>query len=308
MYKDLIGETLLEARTKLGKSIKEVEFDTKIRARYIESLENNDFTRLPADIYTQGFLKSYAVYLGLDPEPLIQQYKSLYAEPSYNDIIPVSPNMQLETKKRSVWATLGIGAGALAGIFVALLIWGAIAQNISKEPKVRVENIKTRKTIDTAVASATTSTTSKESAHSANGADSSTSTTDTTILNGDGKIDLKVKLTGVKGEGAWVTVTVDGKREFTGMVKIGVSKLFKADEAVSLKIGKPEALEVMVNGKKIPDKRVKTTMDLKAEDFKKGSSKSDPNSSSVSDKTTDTTSNTSDTTIDTTGDTTNGQR
>ncbi|MGI8865693.1 MAG: helix-turn-helix domain-containing protein, partial [Rubrobacteraceae bacterium] len=61
-----IGPTLLEARTEKGLSLDDVEQATKIRKRYIEGLERDDYTVLPDAVYVQGFLKTYANYLGLD--------------------------------------------------------------------------------------------------------------------------------------------------------------------------------------------------------------------------------------------------
>ena len=50
--------------------------DTKISSRHIEALESENFSLFPGETYTIGFLRSYSVYLGLDPEKIIQQYKN----------------------------------------------------------------------------------------------------------------------------------------------------------------------------------------------------------------------------------------
>jgi hypothetical protein len=44
------------------------ERDTKIRARYLAALEQGDYRELPGAVYTKGFLRNYALYLGLDPD------------------------------------------------------------------------------------------------------------------------------------------------------------------------------------------------------------------------------------------------
>jgi cytoskeleton protein RodZ len=71
-----IGQKLERARTEKGLSLKDVERDTKIRARYLEGLEQEDFTVLPDAVYVQGFLKTYANYLGLDGERLANDFRS----------------------------------------------------------------------------------------------------------------------------------------------------------------------------------------------------------------------------------------
>src|SRR5215210_5943339 len=71
-----IGRFLEQARKERGLSLEEVEQATKIRKRYLTGLEREDFAMLPDAVYAQGFLKTYANYLGLDGEALSQQLKS----------------------------------------------------------------------------------------------------------------------------------------------------------------------------------------------------------------------------------------
>jgi cytoskeletal protein RodZ len=51
-----------------GVDLYRAERDTKIRARYLGALERGDYKELPGAVYTKGFLRNYALYLGLDPE------------------------------------------------------------------------------------------------------------------------------------------------------------------------------------------------------------------------------------------------
>lgn len=68
-----IGETLRSARERRGLTIEQVAHETRISARFIEALEAEEFEALPAPVYVRGFLRSYANYLKLDPQPLIDQ-------------------------------------------------------------------------------------------------------------------------------------------------------------------------------------------------------------------------------------------
>jgi cytoskeleton protein RodZ len=68
-----IGAILREAREEQGLTITEVEARTRIRARFLTALENNDFEALDGAVYTRGFLRNYAIFLGLDPEPLLAE-------------------------------------------------------------------------------------------------------------------------------------------------------------------------------------------------------------------------------------------
>lgn len=71
-----IGRRLEQARIEKGLSLKDVERETKIRARYLEGLEQEDFTVLPDAVYVQGFLKTYANYLGLDGEQMARELRA----------------------------------------------------------------------------------------------------------------------------------------------------------------------------------------------------------------------------------------
>ena len=69
------GELLEQARRERGLSLRDVEDATKIRTRYLEGLEREDYSMLPDQVYVQGFLKTYANYLGLDGEELAQDFR-----------------------------------------------------------------------------------------------------------------------------------------------------------------------------------------------------------------------------------------
>ena len=69
------GELLERTRRERGLSLHDVENATKIRTRYLEGLEREDYSMLPDQVYVQGFLKTYANYLGLDGEGLAQDFR-----------------------------------------------------------------------------------------------------------------------------------------------------------------------------------------------------------------------------------------
>ena len=65
-----IGTQLKDQREKLGYSLQEAAEHTRIRKTYLESIESNNFSDLPGYAYVTGFVKSYALYLGVDNDPL----------------------------------------------------------------------------------------------------------------------------------------------------------------------------------------------------------------------------------------------
>lgn len=71
-----IGSTLREARVRRGLTLQQAEEDTKIRVRYLQAMENEEWDVLPGVAYAKGFLRTYATYLGLDPEVIVGEYKA----------------------------------------------------------------------------------------------------------------------------------------------------------------------------------------------------------------------------------------
>ena len=77
-----IGSTLREARMRARIDIDEVESRTKIRAKYLHAIENEDWELLPGPVYVKSFLRTYGDYLGLDSRALVDEYKRRYERPS----------------------------------------------------------------------------------------------------------------------------------------------------------------------------------------------------------------------------------
>jgi cytoskeletal protein RodZ len=70
-----LPERLVEARERKGVDVYRAERETKIRAKYLEALEAGDYGELPGAVYTKGFLRNYALYLGLEPDEVVRQWR-----------------------------------------------------------------------------------------------------------------------------------------------------------------------------------------------------------------------------------------
>ena len=70
-----LPERLAAARERKGVDLSRAERDTKIRSRYLAALERGDYRDLPGTVYTKGFLRNYATYLGLDAEDVLRQWR-----------------------------------------------------------------------------------------------------------------------------------------------------------------------------------------------------------------------------------------
>ena len=86
-----VGEQLRDARETKGIDIFRAERDTKIRSKYLSALEDGDYTELPGDVYTRGFLRNYASYLGLDADEIEEQWRSQAGAPEVGRSAIVGP-------------------------------------------------------------------------------------------------------------------------------------------------------------------------------------------------------------------------
>ena len=73
-----IGSTLREARTRQDLDFNEMEFRTKVRAKYLRALEAEQFDQLPGHTYIKGFLRTYADSLGMDGQLYVDEYNSRF--------------------------------------------------------------------------------------------------------------------------------------------------------------------------------------------------------------------------------------
>jgi cytoskeleton protein RodZ len=74
-----IGSSLREARERQKLELSRIERDTKIRAKFLQALEDEQFERIPAPAYARGFLRTYADYLGLDAQRFVDEYNARFA-------------------------------------------------------------------------------------------------------------------------------------------------------------------------------------------------------------------------------------
>jgi cytoskeletal protein RodZ len=73
---DELGSILREAREAKGYTLEEAQATTKISIRYLRALEEGQYELLPTPVHIRGFLRNYARFLALDPEPLLARYES----------------------------------------------------------------------------------------------------------------------------------------------------------------------------------------------------------------------------------------
>jgi hypothetical protein len=76
-----IGETLRDARMRAHIDVSEIEAQTKIRAKYLRALENEEWSLLPGPTFIKSFLRTYATALGVDGKALVEEYRLNHEPP-----------------------------------------------------------------------------------------------------------------------------------------------------------------------------------------------------------------------------------
>jgi cytoskeleton protein RodZ len=118
-----IGTTLREARIRARIDISEVEARTKIRAKYLRAIENEEWDLLPGPVYVKSFLRTYGDFLGVDSRMLVDEYKRRYERPADSDLRPIAP-LGRERERRRRRPRLGpIGAVVIALVLVVAALY-----------------------------------------------------------------------------------------------------------------------------------------------------------------------------------------
>jgi len=116
-----IGATLREARMRARIDISEIEAETKIRAKYLRALENEEWDLLPGPTYVRTFLRTYAEALGLDARLMVEEYRLRHERVSEQELLPISPGTARAARERRPRPPR-FGRGWLVGAVVVALI------------------------------------------------------------------------------------------------------------------------------------------------------------------------------------------
>ena len=127
-----IGATLRETRMRARIDIGEVEMRTKIRAKYLRAIENEEWDLLPGPVYVKSFLRTYAEYLGLDARALLDEYKRRYElTPDTRPLTAVKRDRDRE-RTRGPRIRRGLGVPSWAVILFVLVVAGVLLYFIGR--------------------------------------------------------------------------------------------------------------------------------------------------------------------------------
>lgn len=100
-----------------GIDISDIEEETKIRAKFLRALENEEWQVIPEEVYVRKFLETYASSLGLDPRPLVELYVIRSGSPD-----PAMTFRGLQDRERDSRRVPGWAIGLAVGLGLALLV------------------------------------------------------------------------------------------------------------------------------------------------------------------------------------------
>lgn len=232
------GQMLRAAREEKQWSLTYTEEITKIRVRYIQALEAEEYGILPGTTYTKGYLRTYAKQLGLNPDEVIELYThSLNPETVTPQILPKLPMI----KSHPMWVR-PVKVGIMTVVAIGL-VFGISHLTKSHEKIADTPYTAPLPSAPKAEASKSTSGTLTPSVPA-----SQDSSSNVVAATQDG---LTAQL--VFNQPCWVVVQVDGRPSFQGTFDTGTSKEVKGTRKIELvTVGNAAGLSVTLNGKALP--------------------------------------------------------
>jgi cytoskeleton protein RodZ len=116
------GALLAQARRDLQLGPEEAAAKLHLSTRQIQALENDDYQALPGPTYVRGYLKSYAMLLGIDPAPVLEAHAQLTAKPSAApDFSTIAPQREITSRHHQVRIVTYLVAAVVIGL--AIVWW-----------------------------------------------------------------------------------------------------------------------------------------------------------------------------------------
>jgi cytoskeletal protein RodZ len=229
-----VGEILAAERRRQGKSLADAVDGTKVRSRLLDALENGRYDDLPDPAYVKGYIQSYARYLEIPVEPLLDEFRKesavftrkprptdRYLNIPHETVVP--DRLQAHAIPRRVWVITA------AVVLVAALLVCTISSLVKSGSTPIPSPVKSGASGEvTASPGAEATTTAQESAGS-----------------------FKLRVTVKKDAASWVQATVDGLVAYDGTLNGGESREWLVNDTVGLKVGKPASVTVTRDGKAV---------------------------------------------------------
>ncbi|GAB4466407.1 MAG: hypothetical protein Kow0070_29290 [Anaerolineales bacterium] len=246
-----IGKELRNRRETLSLHLDEVERNTKVKAHYLEALEQGAMDRLPSTVQTRGMLSNYASFLDMDVDAILLRFAdALQARhreknpqrPARKPGQPIFASLPPLTNFIAGDLIFGIG---MAVILVGFVIWGinrvlTLQSLAAVEPTAPSISDVLLSTPDPSQFTATPTLLPVEAF-----ADEATPTIIIPTIN----VNVRVQVNLVAVERTYLRVVADGKVVFEGRVIAGNAYLFEAENQIEVLTGSGGAIRLVYNGR-----------------------------------------------------------
>jgi cytoskeleton protein RodZ len=228
-----LGDLLRSAREEKGVSLAQAEAATMIRRSYLQALEDDDHSHLPGAVYTKGFLRNYAMYLGLDPSHVLSIYHREYPEPSQE--LQAPPIIRPHGTSQLI--TGGTVASLVLVVVVSIFsvyIYRQVQAFRQSQPAQEAAAL-----FPTPTPIPPTPTTLPQSA-----VPTQAPAATPTIPANQAEVTAKIS------QDAWLQVQVDGQRSFEGVLKAGQTQTWTGKD-VFVWAGNAGGVNIILNGHEI---------------------------------------------------------
>lgn len=147
-----VGDTLRNARESLGLSIRDMAEITRIQAVWLECIEQDRYSEMPAEVFIRGFLRNYTRELRLDEDAIFDRYLAQTGQ-----LRAIAPAATSEAKTANRFANAHLANrssssrylyAAAAAAVIALLAGTILTLSISTEPDAAATNFRVNDTTD----------------------------------------------------------------------------------------------------------------------------------------------------------------
>lgn len=275
-----IGETLRRERLGRGLDLNQVSRDTRITVRFLESIEADQFDKLPGGVFTKSFVRQYARALGLDEEEIaaeLQRVLQEREEPAPG--LPQAPEHEIRMPKVAQWGGVdkrlrpSSSLPALAMVMVVMLICSGIYtwwQTSKTKPAAPTISPPVAQTSPAPPAIPVSSPSPSPSPAAGQSAAAATAPVAAPVTSAIAKTDLSAARSALPvpteevgdpagavhvaikaEEPTWVAITLDGKRVYTGTLQPNETKVLNATGSVRVLVGNAGGLGVTYNGQPV---------------------------------------------------------
>jgi cytoskeletal protein RodZ len=257
------GDELKRQRLLREVSLESIAAATKISVRHLQALERGDSEKLPAPVFTRGFIRAYAAHLGLDPEEMVNAYLSdMKGSPAGKPPVPGSSGASRRPSLRAV--VLGV-VGAAVAVLIGAAIWRSAHRSRGEEarapslppvalsPHIRqVAPATGPAPVSQPVPAPTSSSTPVSSSSPAPTESRSSAAPSAPVTGSPSPVASPLTLSVSTDQACWSELSADGRTVFSGTLRSGESRRFEARNEFRITVGNAAALRLEVNGRALP--------------------------------------------------------